>query len=132
MLIRDLNPRYMGCQYDIRHATAEGGQSWIRGLDLLHPHIKTLVIKDFRWEQEDDGDWDDEHVPVGRGMVDFDKYFKLVKKYNLPGPVTLHYEHDLTESDLDQLSHSERKRQTILSMRRDLDWVRGKMEEHGL
>lgn len=34
-------------------------------------------------------------MPIGEGMVNFDKYFKLLKKYNLKPPVSLHLECDL-------------------------------------
>jgi hypothetical protein len=50
-LVRDLDPRWIGVQYDIRHATAEGGQSWSLPLKLLAPWIKCTDAKDFKWEQ---------------------------------------------------------------------------------
>jgi L-ribulose-5-phosphate 3-epimerase len=37
----------MGAQYDIRHATVEGGLSWQTGFNLIRPNIKTIVLKDF-------------------------------------------------------------------------------------
>ncbi|RPI45893.1 MAG: sugar phosphate isomerase/epimerase, partial [Bacteroidetes bacterium] len=53
-VIRDLDPEWTGCQYDIRHATVEGANSWYMGLEMLKDHIRCLVIKDFHWEFRDD------------------------------------------------------------------------------
>lgn len=88
----DLN--YFGTQYDIRHAIAEGGHSWENGLKLLQSYIKGIVLKDFKWGKVK-GKWKAINVPIGQGMVDFDAYFKLLKKYKLKPPVSLHLEYDL-------------------------------------
>jgi sugar phosphate isomerase/epimerase len=41
------------------------------------------------------GKWEAINVPIGEGMVDFDSYFKLLKKHKIKPPVSLHVEHDL-------------------------------------
>ncbi len=87
--IKDLDPRYIGSQYDIYHATVAGAYSWPVGLELLHKYVRTTDVKDFRWELKE-GKWTLTPVPLGDGMVDLKKYFSLVNKYNIPGPVTLH------------------------------------------
>lgn len=87
--IKDLDPRYIGSQYDIYHATVAGAHSWPVGLELLHKFVHTTDIKDFRWELRE-GKWELTPVPLGEGMVDLGKYLGLVKKYNIPGPITLH------------------------------------------
>lgn len=122
-LLKDLDPNWMGCQYDIRHATAEGGKSWQLGMKLLSPFIRTTVIKDFRWEKKD-GKWKDLHVPLGEGMVDFKQYFKLVKSLNIGGPISMHYEYPVYDKANKNLSQKERRRQTITAMRRDLTALR--------
>jgi len=35
LLLKDLDPNWIGSQYDIRHATVEGGRSWGYGLELI-------------------------------------------------------------------------------------------------
>ncbi|RED95294.1 sugar phosphate isomerase/epimerase family protein [Marinoscillum furvescens] len=87
-------PEYFGAQYDIRHAVVEGGRSWTNGLRLINDQIKTIVLKDFRWEQVA-GRWQVINVPIGEGMVDFKKYFSLLKSYELKPPVSLHLEYPL-------------------------------------
>lgn len=88
------NLNTFGVQYDIRHAVAEGGLSWTNGLKLVNENINSIVLKDFKWGQVN-GFWKPINVPIGEGMVDFDSYFKLLKKYHINVPVSLHCEYDL-------------------------------------
>lgn len=94
-LLKDRDPGFIGVQYDIRHATAEGGVSWPLGMKLLAPWIKTTDIKDFIWEKNEKGLWKVKSVPLGEGMVDFKTYFELYKSLNIEAPVSIHYEYDL-------------------------------------
>jgi sugar phosphate isomerase/epimerase len=86
--------RHFGCQYDIRHAVVEGGSSWELGLRLIRPFIKSIVIKDFKWGKVN-GEWKPVNTPLGKGMVGFERYFSLLKKYNINVPISLHLEYDL-------------------------------------
>ncbi|WP_439558601.1 sugar phosphate isomerase/epimerase family protein [Dyadobacter sp.] len=69
-ILQKANPKTMGAQYDIRHATLEGGLSWQTGFNLIRPSIRTIVLKDFMWEKTN-GKWGPKNVPLGEGMVDF-------------------------------------------------------------
>jgi len=93
-ILKKVNGKYFGTQYDIRHAVAEGGRSWPNGVNLLKDQIKTIVLKYFKWGYVD-GKWKIVNVPIGQGMVDFDAYFKLLKKYKINVPVSLHLEYPL-------------------------------------
>ena len=106
--VRDLDPRWMGAQYDIRHAVVEGGASWPLGMKLLAPWIRTTDIKDFIWKKNENGEWKITNVPLGEGMVDFEEYLKAVStaflfafliyknlSFNIEAPVSIHYEYDL-------------------------------------
>ena len=93
-ILEDVNPKYFGVQYDIRHAIAEGGKSWENGLKLLKDQIQTIVLKDFKWGRIN-GKWKIINVPIGEGMVNFTKYFKILKSYGLNPPVSLHLEYPL-------------------------------------
>ncbi|QRM90287.1 sugar phosphate isomerase/epimerase [Lacinutrix sp. WUR7] len=86
--------KFMGSQYDIRHAVVEGGESWELGLRRIKPFINSIVIKDFKWGIIN-GLWQPINVPLGEGMVDFNRYFSLLKKYKINVPVSLHVEYDL-------------------------------------
>ena len=93
-ILEATNGEFIGSQYDIRHAVVEGGESWELGLKRIKPFINSIVLKDFKWGIVD-GKWKPVNVPMGEGMIDFNRYFSLLKKYDINVPVSLHVEHDL-------------------------------------
>lgn len=119
MILETADLEYFGTQYDIRHATAEGGYSWKNGLELLKSHIKVIVLKDFKWAKIN-GKWEAINTPIGEGMVDFDAYFKLLKKYNLKPPVSLHLEYDLGGAEKGYNEISVDKKVVYDAMKQDL------------
>jgi sugar phosphate isomerase/epimerase len=92
--LENVTTSHLGCQYDIMHATVEGGENWEIGFNLIKPYINTLVIKDFKWGKVD-GKWKRIFTPLGEGMVDFKRYFELLKQNNINVPISLHVEYDL-------------------------------------
>jgi len=118
-LLETVDPDYFGAQYDIRHAIVEGGFSWENGLRLLRPHIKTIVLKDFKWGKVN-GNWKPMNVPIGEGMVDFDTYFKLLKKYKLNPPVSLHLEYDLGGAEKGKSTITIDRKVVFDAMKKDL------------
>ena len=121
-IIETVNPKYFGVQYDIRHAMVEGGFSWENGLQLLHPNIKVIVLKDYKWGKIN-GKWQALNVPIGEGMVDFNKYFKLLKQYKLKPPVSLHLEYDLGGAEKGYSSISVDKKEVFDAMKKDLNTI---------
>jgi sugar phosphate isomerase/epimerase len=118
-VLKDLDPEWIGCQYDIRHATVEGSNSWPVGFKLLKDFIKTINLKDFQWARKD-GKWKEENVPLGTGMVDFKAYFKNLKESNFDGPVCLHYEYDLGGAEGGKRTLNIPKEEVFKAMKRDL------------
>lgn len=51
-VIKDLDPRWLGVQFDPRHAVVEGGRSWVNDFDLVKNRVRSSVVKDFHWERE--------------------------------------------------------------------------------
>ena len=115
-LLRELDPAWIGCQYDTRHAQLEGGSWWPVGLRLLRPFVRTTVAKDFRWVERG-GARRVQNCPVGEGEVDFDRHFALVKQLDVGGPISLHFPYPLFE-DADVMAASVRARRTAEVMRR--------------
>ena len=128
-LLKGLDPRWIGCQYDVKHATQEGGTSWPLGLRLLKDHIKFTANKDFRWFKEEKG-WRARHVPLGTGMVDFPSYFKLVKELGLTGPISMHFEYPLGGANHGSREITIPKREVVAAMGRDLSILRGWLKEY--
>ena len=118
-ILKTANPQFFGVQYDIRHAVAEGGRSWPNGVQLLRDKIKTIVLKDFKWGKVN-GKWKIVNVPIGEGMVDFDAYFKLLKKYGLKPPVSLHLEYPLGGAEKGRFEIKVDKKVVFDAMKKDL------------
>lgn len=123
LAIKDLDPKWIGCQFDVRHATVDGAKAWPTGFKLLHQHIGSIPIKDFYWKKENEK-WLTQNVPLGQGMVDFKQYFELLKHYHIVKPISLHYEYPLggAESGATKLSIPEQE--VIKYMEADLKTLR--------
>jgi L-ribulose-5-phosphate 3-epimerase len=121
-ILKTVNPDYFGTQYDVRHAMVEGGNSWINGFELLKSKIKVIVLKDYKWGKVN-GKWEAINVPIGEGMVDFDGYFKLLKKNNLKPPVSLHLEYDLGGAEQGNRTISVDKKVVFDAMKKDLQAI---------
>jgi L-ribulose-5-phosphate 3-epimerase len=126
-LLRDLDPKWIGVQYDIRHATAEGGQSWSLPLKLLAPWIKCTDAKDFRWEQSP-GKAAIENVPIGEGIVNFDAYFRLVRELKITGPISVHLEYPPFERT--PMSDADKRANFPALMKKDLAALKAAMAKH--
>jgi sugar phosphate isomerase/epimerase len=118
-LLETADPAYFGAQYDIRHATVEGGLSWENGLRLIKYRIKTLVLKDFKWELTD-GKWKTVNTPIGEGMVDFQRYFKILKEYKIDVPMILHMEYALGGAEAGASVLTLPKEDVFRAMQKDL------------
>jgi L-ribulose-5-phosphate 3-epimerase len=128
-LLKDIDPRALGVQYDIRHATVEGGQSWPLALKLLAPWIRCTDMKDFKWIQSP-GKGVIENVPLGEGIVPLDAYFKLVKELGLGGPISMHLEYPPFERPPATLSAADRLTQMTAFMKQDLAALKALLAKH--
>lgn len=122
-ILKATNNEHVGCQYDIRHAVVEGGTSWELGLRLIRPFIKTIVIKDFKWGVSN-GKWKPINTPLGEGSVDFDRYFLLLKKYQINVPISLHLEYDLGGAEHGDKKITINKKIVFERMIKDLRFLR--------
>lgn len=122
-MIMEADKDGIGSQYDIRHATVEGGLNWSKGLQLIHPRIRSIVLKDFKWTESDDK-WYPENVPLGEGMVDWKTYFKMLKSYHINVPVSLHMEYPLGGAEKGKREITVDPQVVYNAMKRDLDKAR--------
>ena len=121
-LLKTTDPEYFGAQFDIRHAMVDSGLSWKNGLRLLHPFIKTMVLKDFKWGKVA-GKWKVVNVPIGEGMVDFMAYFKLLKSYGLQPPTSLHLEYPLGGAEKGRKEITVDKKVVFDAMKKDVTTI---------
>ena len=119
-LLQGSDKSHMGVQYDIRHATVEGGRSWKNGLRLIRPHIKSIVVKDVRWEGTG-SDTKLVNTPLGQGMVDFKAFFRILKEAEINVPVTFHFEYDLGGAEWGGRDLSINPEKVYEAMHRDIE-----------
>jgi sugar phosphate isomerase/epimerase len=122
LLLREVASPWLGCQYDIRHAVAEGSTSWPNALRLIAPFVHTVDVKDSHWERTEKG-WRLANVPLGEGAVDLVGFFRLLRELGIAAPVSVHLEYPLPEGG----SPAERRRAAVAAMRRDREALRGAM-----
>lgn len=122
-ILEGIATNQMGLQYDIRHATVVGGTNWETAFRLVKDKINSLVVKDFLWKQID-GKWKPVHVPMGEGMVDFKRFFQLVKEYKINVPFSLHVEYDLGGAEKGKSEISIPKEEVLGKIEKDLQFLR--------
>ena len=131
LVLKEINSPWIGSQYDVLHATLEGANSWTLGLKLLKPYIGTLDIKNFQWAKKD-GKWVAEIVPLREGMIDFKKYFKLIKEYNIQGPLSIHYEYPLGGAENGAKVITLKREEVLAAMKKDQAILKKLIIEAGL
>lgn len=127
-VLHEIDNPALGSQYDIRHATVEGGTSWSTGLRMIAPHIRFIAIKDVIWEKVG-GKWKAESVPLGQGMVDFPAYFALLKKLKVEVPISLHLEYPLGGADQGKRNITIPREKIYQAMKTDLETLRGMLKK---
>ncbi|UMB55111.1 sugar phosphate isomerase/epimerase [Lutibacter sp. A64] len=115
-------PTNLGVQYDIAHASIEGGKNWEIGFDLIKPHINTLAIKDYKWKNIN-GKWRPAFCPLGEGMIDFHYYFSLLKKHQINVPISLHAEYDLGGAEKGKVP-TINKLEVLKRLKKDVTFIR--------
>lgn len=130
-ILKRSDPAWMGLQYDVLHATVEGANAWPLGLKQASSHITSLPIKDFQWAKKDEK-WMTEIVPLGEGMVDFKKYFELIKSLKIKGPFSMHFEYPLGGAENGAKVLTVDQADVIKAMRRDLAKLRDMLTAAGI
>ena len=92
-ILEGLDPRWIGVQFDIRHAMVEGPESWPFVLELLAPYINSLDIKDYTWDTSDGVTV--KNVPLGEGVVPFPSYMNRLNALGIHTDFSLHFEYPL-------------------------------------
>lgn len=129
-LVKNINPKYLGVQYDIRHAVAEGVFSWKLGMKRVAPWITTIDIKDSVFEKTAPGEWKAKNVFLGEGMVNFDEFLAAYAKLKVEAPISIHYEYDLGGAELGKKETTMDRMKIYGMMKKDLSWLREAMKKH--
>lgn len=66
---------------------------------------------------------------MGEGIVDWKKYFQLLKQFQINVPITIHYEYDLGGAENGSRNPKIDKNQILSAMQKDLSLVRAWLKE---
>jgi sugar phosphate isomerase/epimerase len=133
-ILRGVDPRWTGINYDVAHATVEGGLGgWIRSFELTRPFVRGVALKDFVWARDARGNWTPDWVPAGQGMVNFPKFFAMLRRSEFDGPVQVHFEYEgIGGANEGSRTLGIPKAELLGKFRKDLDFYRERMRDAGL
>ena len=125
-IMRDMDPNLVSVNYDIGHATIEGGLGgWIESFRITGKHLRGIAVKDFIWQKNAKGVWAEAWQPIGAGMVKFPQFFEMVRAANFNGPLQLHFEYPLGGAENGKVTGLTMPQSEILAaMKRDTTALR--------
>lgn len=127
------DPECVAVNYDIGHATVEGGfGGWIHSARLLAPRMRGVALKDFLWRKNARGEWRPAWCPAGEGMVDFAQFFVILKEAGFAGPLQVHIEYPLGGADTGQTRLTLPRDEVLAKMDHDARVLRGFAERAGV
>jgi sugar phosphate isomerase/epimerase len=121
------DPKLVGVNYDVGHATIEGGLGgWIESFRITGDYLRGVAVKDFLWEKDAAGHWQAAWKPLGEGMVRFPQFFAMLRGTRFEGPMQLHFEYPLGGAENGLKKDLTMSRADIFAaMKRDLNTFRG-------
>lgn len=134
LLLKDFDPTRLGVNFDIGHATVEGGLGgWMNSASLIAPMMRGVALKDFYWEKSANGQWAPRWCPIGQGMVKFVPFFEFLRNQRFSGPIQLHFEYpELGGANDGKREIGISRKEFVEIVRRDLVSTRALMIQAGL
>lgn len=130
-LLKGLDPQWLGCQYDVRHAVAEAHGSWSVGMRLLAPWIRSVCLKDFVWSVRN-GRTVPGSVLSGEGIVPWPTYFGLCREFALAVPASVHCEWELLSKEEEQLPVAQRSKLAVERLAHDARFFSDNYSKYGV
>lgn len=109
LLLRGLDARYAGYDFDVGYAAREGPEAAALALRMALPRLKMVTARDCYWTK-DSGAWRLEECPLGEGMVDWRSVFGTLGAARFAGPILLRANY--------------RPSETLAALRKDLAFLK--------
>jgi sugar phosphate isomerase/epimerase len=120
-LLNGLDPASVSINYDIAHATIEGGLGgWLSSFRIAQPQIRGVAVKDFIWREVQPGQWRVVWKPLGQGMVKLQEFCKMVVQSGFSGPLQMHFEYPLGGAEVGDTILRMPREGVFQAMRKDL------------
>jgi sugar phosphate isomerase/epimerase len=124
-IMQDLDPALVGVNFDVAHATIEGGLGgWINSFRITGPYLRGIAVKDFVWAADAKGDWQPQWRPLGEGMVHLAEFLQMVKAAGFRGPLQQHFEYPLGGANDGKAQITIPPAEVFRAMKRDLTTLR--------
>lgn len=132
-IMQDLDSARVGVNFDIAHATVEGGLGgWINSFRITGPYLRGIAVKDFAWAVDAKGSWQPEWRPLGQGMVHLAEFLRMVQAAGFRGPLQQHFEYPLGGANEGKTAIAVPQAEVFAAMKRDLKTLRGQLAQAGL
>jgi len=132
-LMRELDPKAVGVNFDVAHAVIEGGLGgWIDSFKITGDHLRGIAVKDFAWGKDAKGAYQAQWKPIGEGMVKLPEFFGMVAQTAFEGPLQIHFEYPLGGANNGSRTLTIPKEDVLAAMKKDLERVRGMLAKAGL
>lgn len=128
MVFKALDTKYIGSQYDLRHAMVEGLHTWESGFELIEPFINTLTVKDFHFKNASDGE-PVENVPLSEGIIKWETFFKKLQEKHIIVAIILHCEYPLGGADQGNKTITLPEAEVLNALKRDLGVLRNLIQK---
>ena len=99
-MIRGFDPKRIGAFLDAGHLRAEGEEFDV-AVSIVREHLSMVAVKDFlleRVDRENHGAVRRRVVEAGQGMCDWTAIFAELKRIGFDGPISIHCEFEVDES----------------------------------
>jgi sugar phosphate isomerase/epimerase len=131
--MKDLDPKLVGMNYDIGHATIEGGfGGWINSFKIAGNYVRGIAVKDFAWEKDPKGGQRSQWKPMGEGTVKMPQFLAMVAATDFAGPFQMHFEYPLGGANNGTRTLTIPREEVYAAMKRDLDKTRAMLAQAGL
>ena len=128
-ILSGMDPKAVGVNYDIGHATVEGGfGGWIDSLRISGDYVRGIAVKDFLWKKNAHGRWGPAWTPLGEGMVRLPEFLGMMAAMRFAGPLQLHFEYPLGGAEEGKVDIGSRN-EVYSAMSRDLKQLRAYLAE---
>jgi sugar phosphate isomerase/epimerase len=103
-ILRGIDPRWVGYDFDPGYATESGGAAGAGiATRLAMPKLKAVTVRDFTWNK-DGGSWKAVPCPLGEGMVDWRQFFAALARGRFVGPITIEVRYE-SKDELNAFRH---------------------------
>ena len=114
-VIRPMDARLVGYDFDAAYATVQGGAAgFAPALAQALPRLKMVSVRDFKWVEQAGGARRRIACPLGEGVVEWGPFFAALAKARFAGPISVQVDHQ--------------PKSPMVAIRKDLAFVRKQVE----